>query len=173
MYWHKSMDMTGTVTTDFFWADEEGNPVTVSFDSGDGVCIDNMNGLEFSIVNAGQVDASTVSFAAREGYNFTGNPFAATIDISAINLDDGLTPGEGTVGWGDLLMLVGPGGNQEEGYMYWHKSMDMTGTVTTDFFWADEEGNPVEIPLNPGDGFCIDNMNGLDFDITIKCPYSL
>ena len=172
-YWDKSMDMSGTVTTDFFWADDTGFPVAVSFDGGDGICIDNMNGLSFQITNAGEVNAEKVSFPAREGNNFTGNPFAAEIDINAVNLDDGLPHGEGTVGWGDVMQIVGPGGNSETVYFYWDKSMDMSGTVTTDFFWADDTGFPVDVKLAPGAGICIDNMNGLTFDITIDCPYSL
>ena len=172
-YWDSSMDMSGTVTTDFFWADESGFPVAVSFDSGDGICIDNANGCEYKITNAGEVNANKVSFSAREGYNFTGNPFAAEISISAINLDDGLPHGMGSVGWGDLMQVVGPGGNQETGYFYWDSSMDMSDTVTTDFFWADESGFPVDVKFAPGAGFCIDNANGYTYDITIDCPYSL
>ena len=114
---------------------------------------------------------------AREGYNWYAPHFfdvgMTTTDINAINLNDGLPHGEGAVGWGDAMQIVGPGGNPEAGYFYWDKSMDMSGTVTTDFFWSDDTGFPVDVKLAPGAGICIDNANGLTFDITIDCPYSL
>ena len=172
-YYHKSMDMSGTVETDFYWGDAEGNPVSVSFDAGDGFAIDNGNAVEYTIVNAGEVNKGKVSFSAREGLNFTGNPFAAPIDISAVNLDDGNTPGEGDIGWGDLMMTIGPGGDQDEAYFYYHKSMDMSGTVETDFYWGDAEGNPLVVNIDPGSGFCIDNGNAVAYDIEITPPYSL
>ena len=107
-YWLQAMDMTGTVTTHFFWADDMFNPVTVSFDEGDGIAIDNANALTFDISNAGQVATNDVSFAAQANLNWSGNPFPATIDISAIQLDD---KGAGTVGMGDMMQIVGPMGN--------------------------------------------------------------
>jgi hypothetical protein len=38
-------------------------------------------------------------------------------------------------------------------------------------FWADDSLAPVDVTLQPGAGFAIDNMNGLEFDIEIACPY--
>ena len=169
-YWDKSMDMTATVTTPYFWSDDSGNPVNIAFDAGDGLAIDNMNGLAFKIVSAGEAPKGNVSFAARANLNWSGNPFPAAINLNNVNLDDG---GAGEVGWGDSMQIVGPLGSPSEAYFYWDKSMDMTATVTTPYFWSDDSGNPVDITLEPGAGFAIDNMNGLTFNIVITCPYAL
>ena len=179
MYWHKSMDITGTVETEFFWSDEESNPVSVSFDAGDGIAIENgavEDFVEYKIKNAGEVDKGDVTFAAHGGLNWTGNPFPMALPINNINLDDGLTPGEGNVGWGEPMQIVGPNGDAEGFYMYWHKSMDITGTVETEFFWSDEESNPVSVSFDPGVGFAIENGavdDFIEYDIKIACPYSL
>ena len=167
-YWIKDLDMTGTVTTPYFWADDELNPVSVSFDGGEGVAIDNANSLTFSIVNSGEIPSGEVSFPAQENLNWTGNPFPVAIDISAIQLDDN---DAGTVGMGDTMQIVGPMGNPIGGYAYWIKDLDMTGTVTTPYFWADDELNPVSVTIQPGEGFAIDNANGLTYNIKIACPY--
>jgi hypothetical protein len=92
---------------------------------------------------------------------------ANTIDINSINLDDG---GAMMVGWGDVMQIVGPLGNPETAYFYWDPSMDMTGTATT-YYWGDDIGNPVNVTLQPGAGFAIDNASELTFDIEIACPY--
>ena len=179
IYWNKGMDMTGTVETDFFWADEEGTPVSVSFDAGDGIAIENgivEDFTEYKIKNAGEVDKGTVTFAAHGGLNWTGNPFPMALPINNITLDDGQPAGEGMVGWGETMYIVDPNGEPEGSYIYWNKGMDMTGTVETDFFWADGEGNPVDVSFDPGAGFAIENGIVEDFteyDIKIACPYSL
>ena len=97
-----------------------------------------------------------------------------TTDINSINLDDGNigTP-EQMIGWGDNMQIVGPGGNATEVYLYWDKSMDMSETVKTQFFWGDDACNPVDVTLDPGAGFAIDNPNGTEFTIKIACPYNL
>ena len=169
-YWVKDMDMTGTVSTPYFWADDSFNPVSVSFDSGEGIAIDNANALTFDIVSSGEVSTNNVTFAAQSNLNWCGNPFPSAIDISAIQLDD---DGSGVVGMGDSMQIVGPMGNAIGGYSYWVKDMDMTGTVTAPYFWADDSFNPVSVTLEPGQGFAIDNANGLEFNITITCPYTL
>ena len=91
-----------------------------------------------------------------------------TTDIQDINLNDG---GAGTVGMGETMQIVGPMGNAIGGYAYWIQAMDMTGTVTAPYFWADDMFNPVTLSIQPGSGFAIDNANGLTFDIKIACPY--
>ena len=95
-------------------------------------------------------------------------PGANTTDIQDINLNDN---GTGAVGMGDSMQIVGPKGNPIAGYFYWVKEMDMTGTVTTPYFWADETFTPVAGTLEPGAGIAIDNPNGLVFKIKIACPY--
>ena len=167
-YWMQAMDMTGTVKTPYFWADETFTPVNISFDSGEALAIDNPNSLAFSISNAGEVPSEDASFDAVTDLNWTGNPFPAPISIQSITLDDG---GTGAVGMGDSMQIVGPKGNPIAGYFYWVKEMDMTGTVTTPYFWADETFTPVAGTLEPGAGIAIDNPNGLVFKIKIACPY--
>ena len=93
---------------------------------------------------------------------------ANTTDINAVQLDDG---GAGVVGWGDSMQIVGPLGSPAQTYVYWSDpSMDLSGKATGPF-WADDTGNSVDVTLEPGAGFAIDNMNGLTFDIEIACPY--
>ena len=165
-YWIAAMDPTETAT-DCYWANEEMVPVNVSFDAGDGIAVDNGAELAYNINNAGDVPTNDVSFVAREGLNWSGNPFPAAIDISAISLDDG---DAGMVGYGDSMQIVGPLGNATEMYSYWIAAMDPTETATG-CYWADEEMKPVKVTLNPGDGFAIDNASGLAFSIKIACPY--
>lgn len=165
-YWDPSVDPNGTATT-YYWGDDSGNAVAVSFDSGDGIGIDNMNGLEFAIQNAGQVPSEKVTLAAREGLNWSGNPFPAPLNLNAIVLND---DGAMSVGWGDVMQIVGPLGNADTEYFYWDPSVDPNGTATA-YYWGDDSGNAVNVTLEPGAGFAIDNMNGLTFDIEIACPY--
>ena len=163
-YWDKSMNPAGAEAGNF-WGDELGAPVDVSFDEGDGLAIDNANGLTFDIVGAGEVSTNQVSFAARANLNWSGNPFPMPISINAVQLDDG---GAGMVGWGDSMQIVGPLGNASAVYSYWDKSMNPAGAEAGNF-WGDELGAPVDVTLAAGAGFAIDNANGLTFDITIDC----
>ena len=161
-----SMDVSGKATGPF-WSDSDGNMVSVSFDSGDGIAIDNMNAYEFNIQNAGQVPSGKVTVAAQGGLNWLGNPFPAPINLSAITLKDA----DGNVGWGDSMQIVGPKGNSTAGYFFFaDPSMDISGKATGPF-WSDSDGNSVDLTLQPGEGFAIDNMNNLIFDIEIACPY--
>lgn len=97
------------------------------------------------------------------------NPGETTIDINIVQLDDG---GAGTVGWGDSMQVVAPLGGPIASYLYYDKTMNPKGEEAGNF-WGDAEMNPVDVMLNPGDGFTIDNANGLTFDIVITPPYSL
>ncbi len=169
-YFDKSMNPAGEEAGNF-WGDEMGTPVAVSFDSGDGIAIDNMNGLEFKIRTAGEVPTAKVSIPARANFNWTGNPFPAAININAIQLNDGTPTGEmPTVGWGDTMQIVGPLGSAETIYFYFDKSMNPAGEEAGNF-WGDEMGTPVNVTIEPGAGFAIDNMNSLTFNIEIACPY--
>jgi hypothetical protein len=150
-----------------FWGDETGAPVTVSFDKGDGIAIDNANGLTFDIRNSGQVPESKVTFAASANLNWSGNPFPAPININAVQLND---KGTGVVGWGDSMQIVGPLGSASSMYFYYDKSMNPAGAEAGNF-WGDETGAPISVTLQPGAGFAIDNANGLTFDVEIACPY--
>ena len=163
-YYDKSVHPSGTATRNF-WGDDTGAPVTVSFDEGDGIAIDNPNELTFAIVGAGEVSTSKVTFTARENLNWSGNPFPVTIDINSVQLNDG---GAGVVGWGDSMQIVGPLGNASEMYFYYDKSVHPSGTATRNF-WGDDTGAPVTVSLDPGAGFAIDNPNALVFDVEIEC----
>ncbi len=163
-YYDKSVHPSGTATRNY-WGDEDTNPVTVTFDAGDGIAIDNSNGYEFDIVGAGEVSTNAVEFSARANFNWSGNPFPMTIGINSIQLDD---DGAGNVGWGDVLQIVGPLGNASEIYLYYDKSVHPSGTATQNY-WGDEDTNPVDVDLQPGAGFAIDNSNGYEFDVVVEC----
>ena len=165
-YWDPSMDLTG-VATSYYWGDDAGTAVSVAFDAGDGIAIDNANELTYDIQNAGEVSDEDVSFDARENFNYSGNPFPMAININAVQLDD---DGAGMVGWGDVMQIVGPLGNASEAYCFWDASMDLTGTATG-YYWGDDTGTAVDVNLAPGAGFAIDNANGLTFKINIACHY--
>ena len=109
--------------------------------------------------------------AARANLNWYAPQFltvgANTTDINSIKLDDG---GAMTVGWGDSMQIVGPLGNAETMYFYWDASMDPTATATT-AYWGDDACNAVNVTLQPGAGFAIDNASELTFNIEIACPY--
>ena len=165
-FWDPVSDLTGTAT-DYYWGDVDANAVTVSFDAGDGIAIDNGAELEYSINNSGDVPAADISFAAGANLNWSGNPFPEPINLNDIKLDDG---GAMTVGWGDSMQIVGPLGNATEMYYYWDPVSDLTETAT-DYYWGDVEANAVNVTLNPGDGFAIDNGSELTYDIKIACPY--
>ena len=166
LFWQAFMDPTATATTPY-WGDAEGNPVNVTFDEGDGIAIDNAAEMTFNIVGSGQVSTNAVRFAARSNLNWTGNPFPVAININAIQLDDGEI---GAVGYGDSMQIVGPLGNPSEAYLFWQPFMDPTATATTPY-WGDAEGNPVDVTLDPGAGFAIDNAAEMTFDIIISYPY--
>ena len=171
-YYDKSAHPSGEATENY-WGDDQLNPVDVSFDKGDGIAIDNMNALTFKIINSGEVVKDNVRFAATENLNWTGNPFPCAININAIQLDDGLLGTDAqTVGWGDVMQIAGPLGPAVANYFYYDKSVHPSGEATQNY-WGDDQLNPVDVTLQPGDGFAIDNMNSLTFDIIITPPYSL
>ena len=165
-YWDPSMDMSETPKTTYYGGDDAGTPVEVSLDEGDGVAIDNGGELEYNILGAGEVSTNEVSFAANANLNWSGNPFPMSIDINSVKLDDG---GAGNVGWGDNMQIVGPLGNATTIYCYWDPSMDMSETPKTTYYWGDDAGTPVEVQLDPGAGFAIDNGGELEYTIKIEC----
>ena len=111
--------------------------------------------------------------AAEANFNWYAPMFVAvganTIDINSIQIID--VNQEGMVGWGDSMQIVGPLGNASANYFFYSDpSMDLSGKATGPF-WSDDQGNSVDVMLQPGAGFAIDNANGLEFDIKIACPY--
>ena len=168
LYYDPSMD-PDEKATDFYWGDDNGYPVEVSFDKADGFGFDNSNAMEYKIIDSGEVIAEKIQFAAEANLNWFGNPFATAININAISLDDG---GAGMVGWGDVLQVAGPLGPAIATYLYYDPSMD-PDEKATDFYWGDDNGYPVNVTFQPGEAFAIDNSNANEFDIIVKCPYSL
>ena len=165
-YSDPSMDLSGKATGPF-WSNTDGNSVQVSFASGDGIAIDNVNAYEYAIQNAGQVPSGNVTVAARADLNWLGNPFPAPIHINAVTLKDEL----GMVGWGDTMQIVGPLGSASQMYFFYSDpSMDLSGKATGPF-WSDTDGNSVDVTLQPGAGFAIDNPNAYEYNIQIACPY--
>lgn len=113
--------------------------------------------------------------AARGNLNWYAPVFRTigynTTDINTVQLNDGTTAEETPiVGWGDNMQIVGPLGNASEIYFYYDKSVHPSGTATSNY-WGDDSGVPVDVTLDPGAGFAIDNSNGYTFQITIACPY--
>ena len=168
MYYDKSMNPEGEDAGNF-WGDGDLNPVDVSFDKAAGFAFDNSNAMEYKIVGSGEVIAENVQFAAEPNLNWFGNPFPVSININAIQLDDG---GAGTVGWGDVLQIADPLGSPAAVYFYYDKSMNPEGEDAGNF-WGDGDLNPVDVTFQPGEAFAIDNSNAMEFDIIINCPYSL
>lgn len=168
-YWGSYMDPTKTVAKDFYWANQDLTPADISFDKADGIGIDNAALLEFDIANAGEVISGDLTFGATANLNWLGNPFSAAISIQNIELKDEL----GMVGYGDTMQIAGPLGSPQGNYFYWGSYMDPTKTVTKDFYWANQDLTPADKIFEPGEGFEIDNAALMEFDITIKCPYSL
>ncbi len=164
MYWNPvNLGMTGAC----YWSDDTMAEVDISFDQGDGFMIDNMNSLTFTVRTSGEVPTNGLSFAAASNFNWTGNPFPQAINIQDVQLDDG---NAGSVGWGDSMQVVGPFGNATAAYMYWNPvNLGMTGAC----YWSDDTMAEVDVTFAPGQGFMIDNMNGLTFDVKIDCPYTL
>ena len=166
-YWDSSMDPNQEATKPY-WGDDGCNPVNVSFAEGDGIAIDNAAELTFDIVGSGEVPSTEVTFSADANLNWSGNPFPQAINLNNITLDDG---GAGMVGWGDSMQIVGPLGNASEMYFYWDSSMDPNQEATKPY-WGDDGCNPVDVTLEPGAGFAIDNAAELTFSVKIACPYS-
>ena len=132
-----------------------------------------MQNAPFSGVHLSSSKVGYASTAARANLNWYSPVFRTigynTTDINEVNLDDG---GTGEVGWGDSMQIVGPLGSASEAYFYFDPSMDPNGLAKT-YYWGDDSCNPVDVTLEPGAGFAIDNANGLTFNIVITCPYAL
>ena len=166
-YTDPTMDPTFTAT-DYYWGDAEGNKATFSIAAGQAVVIN--CAADLAVTCAGQVVAEDVTFTSIQDNNFTGNPFAATIDIQAIKISDN---GAGGIGWGGEMFSVWEGlptAVEGSGFFYTDPTMDPTFTAT-DYYWGDAEGNKAVYPIAPGQGVVINCSEGLE--LTITAPYSL
>ena len=108
---------------------------------------------------------NTVGFAstnAAPNFNYYAPQFFDighnTTGIQSIQLDDG---GMGSVGMGDAMQIVGPLGNAAAGYAYWNFAY----FGGDGYFWCDDSMMPVDVSFDQGDGFAINNGNGLTFDV--------
>ena len=166
-YLDPSMDPNGEATG-YFWAGENSAKAAYSVAAGQAVVIN--CSADLSVTTAGQVPTGDVTFTSIQDNNFTGNPFAAEIDIQAISISDG---GAGSIGWGTETFAVWEGvptvaaGSE---FFYLDPSMDPNGEAT-DYFWADENSSVAVYPIAIGQGVVINCAAGLT--VKIQAPYSL
>ena len=167
-YYDPSMDPLGE-ETDYYWSDAGGNRASFSIDKGQGVVINCAADLE--IKTLGEVPSTNqVGFTTIADNNFTGNPFAAPIDIQAIKISD---DGAGGIGFGTEMFSVwegAPSAVEGSGFFYYDPSMDPLG-VETDYYWSDAGGNRATYPILVGQGVVINCA--ADLTITIDAPYTL
>lgn len=166
-YWDASMDPSGEATT-CYWGDSSMETAVFSIAPGQSFVVDCAGDLSFT--TSGQVPSEKVEFTSNDNFNFTGNPFPASIDIQSIKIDDG---GAGTIGWGSENFSVWEGlPTVAEGseFSYWDASMDPTGEATS-CYWGDSSMEPATFAIPAGQGVVIDCTAGLT--ISIDPPYSL
>ena len=167
LYCDPSLDMSGT-STDYYWGDAEGNPVSYGIAPGQGIVVNCASDLDVTM--AGQVPTGSTSFTTVQDNNFTGNPYPASIDIQSIKIDDA---GAMSIGWGLETFAIWEGvptvrvGSE---YLYCDPSLDMSGE-STDYYWGDAEGNPVTYNIEAGQGVVINCA--ADLTVTISAPYAL
>ena len=93
LYCDPSLDMSGT-STDYYWGDAEGDPVSYGIAPGQGIGVNGASDLDVTM--AGQVPTGSTSFTTVQDNNFTGNPYPASIDIQSIKIDDACAM---SIGW--------------------------------------------------------------------------
>ena len=156
------LDEGGALTTQFIfdgegWLDDNFAPAEATISFADGILIDTGDdGAGAVCTVAGEVPAENASFVTVAGFNFTGNPFPATIDIQDIKLTgDGL----------DYVANI--------------QILDEGGSLATQFIfdgegWLDDNFAPATFALAPGAGILIDTGDdGAGATVTIKVPYTL
>ena len=94
MYNDPSMDPSGEAQ-DYYWGDADFNLAKFSVAPGQAVVIDCVADLNITV--AGQVTSKKIEFTSIDNNNFTGNSFAAPIDIQNIKISD---DGAMSIGWG-------------------------------------------------------------------------
>ncbi|MBR3085997.1 MAG: hypothetical protein IKH04_06295 [Kiritimatiellae bacterium] len=166
LYYDPTMDPNGEAK-DYYWGDDEGNPVSYSIAAGQGVVIGGSADLDMSV--AGQVPAASgLAFTSVEGFNFTGNAFPEEIDIQDIAISD---DGAGAIGWGGEEFGIWEGGPsvvEGSSFLYYDPTMDPNGEAQ-DYYWGDDEGNPVTYSIAGGQGVVISCAS--DLAISIVAPY--
>ena len=107
-----------------------------------------------------------------DGFNFIAAPFSTvgynTTDIQQIKLSD---DGAGAIGWGGEEFGIWEGGPsvvEGSSFLYYDPTMDPNGEAQ-DYYWGDDEGNPVTYSIAGGQGVVISCAS--DLAISIVAPY--
>ena len=93
------------------------------------------------------------------------NPFAAALPIQNIKIAT-------FNGWGGEVLEIWDGTpSPTAGYTLYDPSLDPNAEAT-DYYWGDEGGTPVDVSIQPGQGFV---LSGFDADLEgrLVVPYSL
>ena len=165
-YFYYDSGMTGLDKT--CWVDDDFAAVSFAIAAGDGVLIDTGDdGEGVACTAAGEVPTADVTFTTVAGFNFTGNPFPATIDIQDITITDDA----GAVGWGsENIQILDAGGATTTSFFYYDPGMTGLDTIC----WVDDDFAAVSYAFAAGDGFLIDTGDdGAGYTVTIKAPYTL
>ena len=166
MYIYLDGEMSGLGET--CWLDDNMEKATASFASGDGIMIDTGDeGAGISCTAAGEVPTADVTFTTIAGFNFTGNPFPAAIDIQDITITDDA----GAVGWGgENIQILDEGGATATMFIYLDGEMSGLGETC----WLNDDMEKATFSFAPGDGFMIDTGDsGAGYTVKIKAPYTL
>ena len=142
----------------YVWQDENGDSADRVFADGEGFLIENLDGI--TVTFAGEVPSADVEFEGLEGYNWMGNPYPAEISITDITLDDG---GNYLIA-DNALQVLDPDAYTDEMYFY-------TEVSTGVYVWQDENGDPADRDFAPGEGFLIENLDGIT--CSVAKPYTL
>ena len=130
------------------WVDDEATLVEATLVQGDGFLLAVVN-PNVEVTFAGEVAPDTVTVNLRTGYNFTGNPFPAAIDVQAIQLN-----ANGGTGEENIQILSASGGTTA---MYnWATAADLEAETGA---WVNDEAELVEASIAAGDGFLLAVVN--------------
>ena len=150
------------------WLNDEMEKASFSIATGDGIMVDTGDeGAGISCTAAGEVPTANVTFTTIAGFNFTGNPFPAAIDIQDISITDDA----GAVGWGsENIQVLDEGGATATMFIYLDGEMSGLGETC----WLNDEMEKATFAFAAGDGFMIDTGDaGAGYTVTIKAPYTL
>jgi len=160
-------DLSGE-QTDYYWGDAAGTPVTASIGAGDSVLLFTAS-EDIGYTVAGQVPESNITLTSVAGFNFTGNPFPASLPLANIAISD---DGAGSIGWGgEIIQILDDGGAVTTEYYYNDPLNDLSGEQT-DYYWGDAAGTPVTVSIEAGDGVLLFTASD-GLQITITKPYTL
>ena len=169
VYWDPMFDPAAEATT-YYWGDGDTQAKAVySVAQGQGFVINCPANVTIS--TSGEVVKTNVSFTSGSDNNFTGNSFAASIDVQDITISDG---GLGMIGYGTESFSIWEGVPtvvEGSALVYWDPMFDPAGKATS-YYWGDGDTQAkatYEIPA--GKGIVINCPAGLT--VSIAAPYSL